>query len=202
MKAKAELAASYLHFGYHYTQFAVEAFKEVIPKSRHPETSMWKFGLAVAYRQSIHLQCVPYLSDHSDANCHKKALKLLKEVIAERENPNLVANAHAEIGLLIHTTWDETTKQELCSFAGTSPIKSVKKALALDKEDPAVLMKSGRLFRYHKDLRSSIQNLKRAAELQPSSQAFHHLALTFKAMATNVKNGKRAIRRGGRKQQR
>ena len=203
-KAKAELAASYLHFGYRYTEPAIEAFRDVIPESREPETSMWKFGLAVAYRQSLHLQCLPHLSDHGDGNRYEEVLKLLKEVIAGAgaDNLNLKANAHAEIGLLIHTTWDENTKQKLCFSANTSPIKSVKTALALDKKDPSILVKSGRLFRYHKDLRSSVQNLKRSIQVQPSSQAYHHLALTFKAMATNFNNGKRAIRRGGKNQQR
>ncbi|KAK7115462.1 hypothetical protein V1264_001319 [Littorina saxatilis] len=203
LKAQAELANSYLRFGHRYIGLAIQSFLGVLPAAKEPELSMWKFGLAVAYRQSLHLQCLPYLPDETETNRHMEAMKLLLEVVGSTsDNPNLTANAHAEIGLLISATWDDKTKQQLCTLAKTSPVKSVKKAFELDKEDPSVLLKRGRLFRYARNLRESLSSLKESVRLQPSTQAYHHLGLTFKAMATNVVRGKPATRRGGKRNQR
>ncbi|KAL8566317.1 hypothetical protein ACOMHN_050435 [Nucella lapillus] len=207
VKAKAELAASYLRFGPRFNKYAIDAFKEVLPQAKEPEVWMWKYSLAVAYRHALDLQHAPYLAYGQYAVTHMDALKLFQEVTdsnpvsgGEAAHNNLKANAYAEIGLLSRLTWDETQKYRVCSEVQAGPMACCKKALELDDQDASVLWKSGKLHRNYKDLFKSRKLLEKAASLQPSSATYHHLGLTYKAMATSLQHGKLKIRRGGKRQ--
>lgn len=204
--AKAELATSYMRFGPQFNEHAANAFKEVIPLAREPEAWMWKFGLAVVYRQALGLQFAPYTSQREDAVAHKDAMKLLKEVLdsagPQAASENLKANAHAEMALLLRSELDKTRRNKLGFEARTGPLASCKEALKLDNNDSSVLWKTGKLFRNYGDLFRSRTLLEKAVARQKSSPAYHHLGLTYKAMATSLKYGKLKTRRGGKAKQR
>ena len=199
--AKGEQAASYMRFGPRFYQHATDTFLEVLPHAREPEVWAWKFGLAVTYRHSLDLQCIPYARHGRQPVTPEDILKLLQEVSrAEAVSANLKANAYAEIGLLLDSMWDKKRKTSLGFQAETGPMASCKRALELDNSDASVLWKVGKIYRHNKDLFGSKKHLERSVQLQPSSAAYHHLGLTYKAMATNAKYGKLKTRRGGKRQ--
>ncbi|XP_076469831.1 uncharacterized protein LOC143300165 isoform X1 [Babylonia areolata] len=207
VKAEAELAASYMRFGPRFNMHAADAFNKVLPRAREPEVWCWKFGLAVTYRHSLDLQHAPYVSHGQSAITHNHVLGLLKDVINskpaaadEAAVTNLKANAYAEMALLFHLAWDKTKKYQLCSQVETGPLPCCKKAQELDDNDASVLWKLGKLYRNYRDLFRSKKLLEKAVSLQPSSAAFHHLGLTYKAMATNQQYGKLKTRRAGKRQ--
>ncbi|KAK7474710.1 hypothetical protein BaRGS_00034075 [Batillaria attramentaria] len=70
-----------------------------------------------------------------------------------------------------------------------TPLEACKIALELGENDPAVLRKAGRIYRYYKLINESRNLLERSVELQPSSEAYHHLGLTYKYLATASKYG-------------
>ncbi|KAL8566318.1 hypothetical protein ACOMHN_050436 [Nucella lapillus] len=209
VKAKAELAASYLRFGPRFNKYAIDAFNEVLPQAKEPEVWMWKFSLAVAYRHALDLQHAPYLTYGQYSVTHTDVLKLLQEITdsnpvsgEEAAHTSLKANAYAEMGLLLRLIWDETQKYQMCSQIQAGPMACCKKALELDDQDASVLRKSGTLFLAFKDTSKAKHYLEEAVKRQRSSAAYHHLALTYKAIAINQKHGKKKTRRGGKREQR
>ena len=203
--AKAELASGYLRLGPQFNEHAVNVFKEVIPLAREPEVWTWKFGLAVAYRHALGLQFAPYATQREDGVTHKHTSTLLQEVLdspntQEAASASLKANAHVEMALLLHSELDKTTRNKLCSDVQTGPLASCKKALALDDNNPSVLWKAGKLYRNYGDLFKSKKLLEKAVALQKSSAAYHHLGLTYKAMATDMQYGKLKTRRAGKRE--
>ncbi|XP_076469832.1 uncharacterized protein LOC143300165 isoform X2 [Babylonia areolata] len=205
VKAKAELAASYMRFGPRFNMHAADAFNEVLPQAREPEVWLWRLWLAITYRRALDLQHAP-VPHGKHVVTHEKALALLRMIVDSKPptgaSANLKANANVAMALLLRLAWNKTTKYQLCSQVETGPLLCCKKALELDDNDATVLWIAGKLFRNYRDLPRSKRLLEKAVSLQPSSPAFHNLGLTFKAMATNVQHGKKKTRRGGKREQR
>nr|KAG5690357.1 hypothetical protein BaRGS_001279 [Batillaria attramentaria] len=207
VKAKAEMASSYMRLGPRYKKYAIDLFDEVIPEGREPEVWSWKLALATAHRHTLDLQHAPFVSEEEENHKHLTeeelqkhftVLQMLNEIINGTAGQDLKANAYAEIAMVLQSTWDPKAEQRLCDAAHTGIMKACKDALKSDDSEPSVLWKTGKCFRYKKDVHKSLELLQKAVKLQPSSAAYHHLGLTYKAFATEDKRGTLRRRRGRR----
>jgi tetratricopeptide (TPR) repeat protein len=96
--------------------------------------------------------------------------------------------------------YDDMSHRYLCfAQAKEGATKWIKRALALQPEDPKVLLKAGEIFRYHQNSLASKNHLEKSIKLQEDSKAYHKLGLTYKAMATMDTWGKLHTKRAGRK---
>ncbi|XP_025095352.1 uncharacterized protein LOC112564619 isoform X2 [Pomacea canaliculata] len=181
-KAKGELAFSYTRMGPPFIPKTIKLFEEVLPKAREEEKFLWSFGLALTYRRAMHGQNIEVVTAIDNQEKSERTLNLLKYIIRESTSKNLQAKAYSELALLLN---QNKTNESLNLEAGMSIEEACNKALELDKDDYSVLVKTGRLFRYLKETERSRQVLETAVSIRPSSTVFHHLGLTYKALATD-----------------
>ncbi|PVD29646.1 hypothetical protein C0Q70_08901 [Pomacea canaliculata] len=196
-KAKGELAFSYTRMGPLFYSQATRLFREILPNARGEEQFLWEFGLALTYRRVMHIQNIEVITviDNQEVrSLGEMTLKLLNDIIRGSKSKNLQAKAYSELALLLN---QNRTNTRFNQEAGISAEKACNKALELDEEDYSVLVKTGRIFRYLKKTEMSCQLLETAVSIRPSSTAFHHLGLTYKALATAaVYRGSSSFTRG------
>lgn len=187
VKAKAELAFTYTRLGPTFSDHAISTFSEVIPEAREPEKWLWKFGLALTRRRSTraHPRSLLHSQDTSE---RLNLLSLYLEIAQNCLSKNLKAKVFPEVALLLNTGRSTPAKEELHTAAGMTPTEACEEALRLENNDNSVLCKCGRIFRYARETERSRELLEKAVSIRPSTTGYHHLALTYKALATAEKN--------------
>ncbi|XP_025094449.1 uncharacterized protein LOC112564081 isoform X2 [Pomacea canaliculata] len=181
IKAKGELAFSYTRMGPQFIPEAILTFKEILPSAKDPEIWLWKFGLALVYRRALNPRHFYILGQNSlPDDISDLTWQLLQEVIRKSRSTSLQAKAYSELALfLFHNKKDANLQKK----TGLTPIAACKKALKLDGKDFSVLVKVGKVFRYERQTKESLDCLQKAESIRSSSSVHHHLALTYKALA-------------------
>ena len=187
VKARAELAFSYTCLGGNVSSEAVPIFKEVIAKAEEPEVWLWKFGLAFTERRLADMNRISILTFDGEDTRLLNVLRILLEVIENCRSQNLKAKAYSEVAHLLQGRRGSKSQAKFEQVAQLDPVKACNKALELDSNDSFVLWKCGRIFRYAKLLDTSCELLKKSVEQRPTTVVYHHLGLTYKALATRKK---------------
>ncbi|KAK7098512.1 uncharacterized protein [Littorina saxatilis] len=189
VKAKAELAFTYTRLGPRFGSQAISLFGEVLPEAKEPEKWLWKFGLALTLRRRLRAQPYTITPTPSPETINEMVtvLQIFLEVARNASCQNLQAKTYAEIAMLLNMVWKSTARDEFWKFAGISLEKACEKALELDDNDNSVLCKCGRIFRYIRRADESCKLLEKALSIRPTSTGHHHLALTYKFLATDEK---------------
>ncbi|KAK7098511.1 hypothetical protein V1264_002785 [Littorina saxatilis] len=191
VKAKAELAFTYTRLGPRFGPQAVSFFNEVIPKARpkEPEEWLWRFGLALTRRRLLRTRPMASTPIPSTEIVHeeREVLELLMEIAKNCSCRNLQAKTYAEIALLLNGVWKTPDCGDFYKRAGVNLVEACEKALSLDSNDNSVLCKCGRLFRYARRSEDAQKLLEKAVSIRPSGTGYHHLGLTYKCLATDVK---------------
>ena len=202
VKAKGELAFSYTIVGGQFGSKAVPLFKAVLTQAREPESWLWKFGLALEKRRLVHMLSAPVFSDETEDARLMGVLHTFMEVIEICKNTNLKAKCYAEIAQLLQEKQRTSSQKTFENVAMLTPLEACQKALELDSNDPSVLWKCGKIFRYHRRLDQSVEVLERSLDLRPTTTVFHHLGLAYKDKAIQAKKTARRFdftgKRGGR----
>ena len=189
VKAKAELAFSYTRFDPSFYPLAKESFTEVLADAKEPEKWLWKFGLAFTLRRELRPKVNPGSAQHEE---YMGVLQMFMEIITNCSSDILKAKTYAEVALLLYMPHSQILKETLEKEAGFDVLQACENALELDEKDNSVLWKCGKLYRYLRKTETSCDLLKTAVLARPTSKAYHHLGLTYKALATQEKHKKPA----------
>ena len=190
VKAKAELAFTYTRLGPKFSPRAVALFEEVLQQAREPEKWLWSFGLSLTKRRQLrmHPDTFTPMPPKETADEQRGLLQQLKEIAEHCSSSKLKAKTFAEIALLLDMVFRTPLSSEFCFRAQMTREKACEKALQLDDNDNSVLCKTGRIFRHFRKTERSRDLLEKAVRIRPSSTAYHHLGITYKALATIKKN--------------
>ncbi|KAL8612393.1 hypothetical protein ACOMHN_008378 [Nucella lapillus] len=190
VQAKAELAFSYTRLGPSFFPHAISKFEEVIPKAKEPEKWLWMFGLALTKRRLIRAkpQGISVTPSAEIAAEQRDLLLSLIEIAEKCDSRSLKAKTYAELATLLYMVSKTPLRQEFYFRArNMNPVQACEKALKLDPKDNSVLCKCGRILRYCRQTERSKELLETAVATRPSSTGYHHLGITYKALANTEK---------------
>ncbi|XP_076470083.1 uncharacterized protein LOC143300359 [Babylonia areolata] len=188
--AKAELAFTYTRLGPSFFRSAIAKFEEVLPKARKPEKQLWQFGLALTKRRLLRAtpQVMSAVKSAEIAAELRNLLSFLLEIAQNCDSRSLKAKTYSELATLLSmVSKTPTLNREFCSVAHMDVEQACEKALQHDSTDNSVLVKCGRILRYCRKTERSVELLEKALAIRPSSTAYHHLGLSYKALANNEK---------------
>ena len=131
VKAKAELAYSYTRLGGHFIPKAVPLFIEVIQEAQAPELWLWKFGLALTERRTVHMHRVPGLSDSNEDDRLLTVVRTLLEVVDKSQCRSLQAKSYAEVAFLLHGRRGNESRRLFEQEAKLTAVQACQKALEL-----------------------------------------------------------------------
>ena len=187
VKAEAELAYTYTRFGPSLYRLALKLFGKVVQTGQQPEVWVWNFGLALTRRRLLSLDMTTEANRQED---YISVLRLFQDIVQHSDSRSLKAKAYAEMALILYTPPQQEVKEAVKGEAGMTVAQACDKALELDGNNNSVLWKCGKLLRYLRQTERSCELLTRAVSLRPSTKGYHHLGLTYKALATQEGIGK------------
>ena len=187
VKAEAELAYTYTRFDPSLYRLALNLFGKVVQTGQQPEVWVWNFGLALTRRRLLSLDMTTEANRQED---YISVLRLFQDIVQHSDSRSLKAKAYAEMALILFMPPQQEVKEAVNGEAGMTVAQACDKALQLDGNDNSVLWKCGKLLRYLRQTERSCELLTRAVSLRPSTKGYHHLGLTYKALAIKEKKYK------------
>ena len=154
---------------------------------RRPHDDNLKYTLGLTLRRYTNYSSISKHPDVDFVPAVRRAMELFVQVKDREENsPDLRARAAAELGEILgwhrekyirNAVKDERRRLEMT--AG----RCFEEAFELAGNNPAVLVRAGKYFRFKKKLTKSRELLQKAVDLRSEPKAHHQLGITLRQLA-------------------
>ena len=164
--------------------------------TRRPHDDSLKYTLGLTLRRYTNFFCTSKHPKVDFAPAVRRAIELFVQIKNREENSlDLRAKAAAELGEILSWQQDEHIRKAVEEMQRrlrlTTADQCFDEALRLAPNNPPVLVRAGKHFRYQKKMTKARQLLEKAVRLRPEPKAHHQLGITLKQLAFQEQSNRR-----------